>query len=216
MVKVERTPTPPASLADEKKKANGSYREPDVMRQLEHDFNGKCYLCEIDELQSVEVEHLAPHGGDKERKFAWNNLFYSCAHCNSVKNQEKYHDMILDCCQVDPEALLDQQFLAGHVSVKPLDETLEARMTAQLLTECFERTNTGIRVIECQTRVNALSKTMNTLYKKLQAYQKDPSRRNLCALKGMLSRTYKFAGFTRAYVRSHLETYPDLAEYVQL
>ena len=124
--------------------------------------------------------------------------------------------MILDCCQVDPEALLDQQFRAGHVSVKPLAEALEARMTAQLLTECFERMNTGIRVIECQTRVNALGITMNTLYKKLQAYQEDPSRRNLCALRGMLSRTYKFAGFTRAYVRGHLETYPDLAEYVQL
>ena len=113
MVKVERTPTPPASLAVEKEKVSGSYREPDVMQQLKHDFNSKCYLCEIDELQSVEVEHLAPHGGDKERKFAWNNLFYSCAHCNSVKNQKIYHDMILDCCQVTRRHCWTSSFLQG-------------------------------------------------------------------------------------------------------
>lgn len=215
MVKIERTPVPPASLAIEKKKASGSYRGPDVIRQLQHDFNGKCYLCEINELQSVEVEHLHPHGGDIERKFAWDNLFYSCAHCNSVKNQSKYHDMILDCCETDPEAVLDQQLIEGHVKVKPLGGTQEAQMTAVLLTECFELTNTEIRVIECQTRINALSITMTTLYKALEKYRANPSDRNLRTLRGMLSRTYKFAGFTRTYVRNHLNDYPNLTEYVQ-
>lgn len=214
MIKIERTPIPPASLAIEKKKPNGSYREPDVVRQLQHDFNGKCYLCEMDELQSVEVEHLRPHGGDIERKFAWDNLFYSCAHCNSVKNQSKYHDVVLDCCKVNPESVLDQQFAEGHVVVIPLDETQEAQMTAALLTECFERTNTGIREIECQTRVNALNVTMTTLYKALEKYHASPTNRNLRTLQGMLSRTYKFAGFTRTYVRNHLKDYPGLVEYV--
>ena len=216
MVKIERTPVSPASLVIEQKKANGSYREPDVSRQLCHDFHGKCYLCEMDELQSIEVEHLHPHGGDIERKFGWDNLFYSCAHCNSVKNQRKYHDMILDCCKIDPETILDQQFIQGHVQVKPLDETQEARMTAVLLTECFELTNTGIREYECQTRVNALSVTMATLYKALEKYRANPSDRNLRTLRGMLCRTYKFAGFTRTYVRNHIESYPSLAEYVHI
>ena len=89
-------------------------------------------------------------------------------------------------------------------------------MTAELLTECFEKRNTGIRVMECQTRINALRKTMNLLYKTLEQYRNSPSGRTLYALRGMLNRTYKFAGFTRAYVRNHLETYPDLAEYIQL
>lgn len=89
-------------------------------------------------------------------------------------------------------------------------------MTALLLTECFELTNTGIRERECQTRVNALNVTMATLYKALEKYRKDPSNRSLRTLRGMLSRTYKFAGFTRAYVRNHLEQYPHLAEYVQV
>ena len=216
MVKVERTPTPPASLVVEKKKANGSYRESDVIRQLHHDFHGKCYLCEINELQSIHVEHLYPHRNDTERKFDWNNLFLSCPHCNLVKNQEKYTDAILDCCKSDPEVAFDHLFENGHVAVCALQDTTESKMTAELLTECFEKDNTGIRIFECQTRINALNSTMNLLYKQLREYCKAPSARNLRTLRAMLSRTYKFAGFTRAYVRGHLETYPDLAEYVQI
>ena len=216
MVKVERTPTPPPSLAIEKEKASGSYSKPDVHQQLKQDFNEKCYLCEIDELQSVEVEHLCPHREDKELKFAWDNLFYSCRHCNSVKKQNKYNGTILDCCKTDPETVLEQLLVEGHVQVKPLVETQEARITARLLTECFELTNTGARITACDTRVKALSRTMNTLYKTLREYRENPSSNNLRRLRGMLSRTYKFAGFTRTYVRNHLEDYPELADYVRL
>ena len=56
---------------------------------------------------------------------------------------------------------------------------------------------------------------IDSLYKQLGDYQKTDSNKNLRALRKMLSRTYKFTGFTRAYVRAHLETYPNLAEYVQ-
>lgn len=216
MVKIERTPTPPPSLAIEKEKASGSYSEPDVHQQLKQDFNNKCYLCEIDELQSVEVEHLRPHRKDKELKFAWDNLFYSCRHCNLVKKQNKYNGTILDCCKLDPETVLEQLLVGGHVQVKPLAGTREARLTAELLTECFELTNTGARITECDTRIKALNKTMNTLYKTLGEYRENPSGRNLRRLRGMLSRTYKFAGFTRTYVRNHLEDYPELEEYVRL
>lgn len=216
MVKIERTPAPPPSLAIEKEKASGSYSEPDVHQQLKQDFNNKCYLCEIDELQSVEVEHLRPHREDKELKFSWDNLFYSCRHCNLVKKQNKYNGTILDCCKLDPETVLEQLLVGGHVQVKPLAGTQEARLTAELLTECFELTNTGARITECDTRIKALNKTMNTLYKTLGEYQENPSGRNLRGLRGMLSRTYKFAGFTRTYVRNHLEDYPELEEYVRL
>ena len=107
MVRVHRTPTSPPPW-NGRRQNRGSYREHDVLAQLRADFHDKCYLCEMDELQSVEVEHLQPHQGDKDLKFAWKNLFLSCAHCNSVKNQRKYDNTILDCCLVDPEALLQQ------------------------------------------------------------------------------------------------------------
>lgn len=216
MVKIERTHVAPVSLATEKAKQSGTYRGDDVVEQLRQDFYGKCYLCEIDQLQSVEVEHLKAHhnGADRDRMFDWNNLFYSCAHCNGVKNRAEYEESILDCCQVDPEEYLSQQLVDGHVQVEALKP--EGEKTAKLITECFERANTGIRIIECQTRVNALQQTMNALFRSLATYQKRPTTRTLRTLRGMLSRSYKFAGFTRTYVREHLKDYPDLEEFVSL
>ena len=107
-----------------------------------------------------------------------------------------------------------QRFMENHVSVQPIGATKEAAMTAELLTECFEKTNTGIRVIESQTRVNALNKTMNLLYKALEQYRKAPSGHVLRTLRGMLSRSYRFSGFTRTYVREHLQDYPGLSVLV--
>lgn len=209
MVKIERSPAPAALGTD--------YRAPGVVSQLAKDFYEKCYLCEIKPLQDIHVEHLHPHGGkDQMRKLDWNNMFLSCPHCNLVKKRKEYCDMILDCCETDPEKALNQQLKDGHVLVEPLNDAPETVKTAQLLTECFELKNTDYRVIACQTRVNELSLTMDTLYKTLQEYRENPSGNSLRRLRGMLSRTYKFAGFTRTYVRNHLGDYPELADYVGL
>ena len=87
MIKVERSQPAPASLAKEAKKKNGECNKPDVTKQLKKDFHNKCYICGMDSLQDAVVEHRLPHknGAYPERKFDWNNLFWSCMHCNSVK-----------------------------------------------------------------------------------------------------------------------------------
>lgn len=222
MLKIERTPTPPASLAIESKKAHGSYTSEDVISQLKQDFNSKCYLCELKDLTDIEVEHLLPHYNRtiKERVFDWNNLFYACPHCNSIKNNRIYDEKVLDCCKVDPESLLDHIYQEGKVNVRPHDPATQDEkvlMTADLLTNCFEKSNTGIRIFQCQERVNRLAETMNALYRTLEALKKKPtSKRYLGALKGMISREYKFAGFTRYYVRSHIEEYPQLSDKISL
>ena len=215
MVKIERTPTPPASLAIECEKVHGSYASEDVISQLKKDFHSKCYLCELKDLTDIEVEHLLPHYNRKikERVFDWNNLFYACPHCNSIKNDRIYDEKIIDCCKVDPESLLDHIYQEGKVNVRPHDpDTQDEKvlMTADLLENCFEKSNTGIRIFQCQERVNRLAETMNALYKTLEALKKPTSKQYLRALKGMLSREYKFSGFTRYYVRSHIEEYPQL------
>lgn len=217
LVKIERTSTPPKSLAEESKKVNGSYRENDVVAQLKTDFHGKCYLCELGNLTDLQVEHLRPHHNRKliERVFDWNNLFYSCPHCNNIKKDPKYDDRILDCCTTDPEHLLSHAFDGKHVCVSPAVSTDEAIMTADLITNCFERRNTGIRDIQCNARFQRLAQTMNTLYVALGKYkEKTESRKYLSALRGMLKREYNFAAFTRYYVRSHLEDYPGLKDLV--
>ncbi len=207
MVKVDRSPEAPASLTIEAKKKTGSYNKEDVIDQLAKDFYGKCYICEIKPVQDPEVEHRLPHHNRSipERVFDWNNLFYSCSHCNSVKNSEKYEEGIIDCCVRDPEELLDFQLTENKVKVIVKNkEDAEAVRTADLIEETFNSTSTGIRKQAGQVRLNELQGTMNALYSQMNRYQENPS--DIIAirmLKGLLTRAARFAGFTRSYARDH-------------
>ena len=217
MVKIERTETAPKSLAVESQKSYGSYEKPDVIEQLKKDFHGKCYICELNDLTDIEVEHLMPHYNRRkpERVFDWNNLFYSCPHCNSIKNARKYDEKVIDCCAEDPELYLYHIFGVHAVSVRPADGITDEKaiMTADLIESCFEKRNTGIRNVQCAVRFGRLADTMNKLYVTLGEYRKEGASskyyRALCAI---LKREYKFAAFTRHYVRTHLQDYPELAE----
>ena len=61
------------------------YRTGAVYEQIKADFHEKCYLCEDNELTSIQIEHFEPHKNDLAKKYDWNNLFYSCGHCNAIK-----------------------------------------------------------------------------------------------------------------------------------
>ena len=207
MIKVERSPVAPASLASEAKKKHGSYRESDVLNQLEKDFYGKCYVCEIKPVQDPQVEHRLPHHNRiiPERVFDWNNLFYSCPHCNSVKNAGRYEEGIIDCCVRDPEELLKYQLIENHVQVMVKDKTdLEAIRTAELIEDVFNSTSTGIRTIAGQVRLNDLQLTMDTFYKLLERCESDPTDKKAARmLNALLNRASKFSGFTRSYAKEH-------------
>lgn len=218
MIKIERNPVPPPSLAIEARKVMGVYNKSDVILKLREDSNDKCYICELRGLPDPEVEHLRPHHGRKipERVFDWNNLFYVCPHCNNLKKEEKYDDKIIDCCVEDPEKVIEQSYKAGHVEVHNIAMDECAVMTAELIQECFEKRNTGIREVACQYRINRLADEMNVLYKILEKYKKEPElQRYKRSLKSTLSRSSIFAAFKRDYVRKHIADYPDLEEFLQ-
>lgn len=217
MVKIDRNPTPPPSLAIEKRKANGEYNKPDVIQQLKEDSHDKCYICELKGLSDPEVEHLKPHQGRKkiERVFDWNNLFYVCPHCNKIKKATKYDDKIIDCCVDDPEELLEQCYEGGRVKIQSRVSEEQATMTAQLIEDCFEKRNTGIREAACQYRIERLAEAMNVLYKTLDNHKKHPeSQRYTRSLRSSLSRKSAFAAFKRNYVRKHIKDYPDLKVFL--
>ncbi|MCP5046806.1 MAG: HNH endonuclease, partial [bacterium] len=66
-----------------------------VLERVKRDFKNKCYICEYKEPPSINIEHFLPHRGDKDLKFDWDNLFWSCAHCNNTKGDK--FDNILNC-----------------------------------------------------------------------------------------------------------------------
>lgn len=218
MIKVNRTFPAPISLAEEAQKVNGSYAKDDVIRQLKQDFHNKCYICGLGDLQDPQVEHLRPHknGQFPERKYDWENLFWSCGHCNSVKNQKKYDENVLDCCKKDPENLISFMLTDEEIQVIARDEEdEEAKTTAMLVTEVFNLKNTGMRVYKSEARFQKLNKEMNKLYDSIEEWEKNPdSRLAVRKIKVLLRRESSFAAFKREYIRVHREQYSDLLGYI--
>lgn len=219
MVKVERSFPAPSSLAEEAQKKNGSYEKEDVVEQLKEDFHNKCYICELKGLQDPQVEHLLPHknGKYKDRKFDWENLFWACAHCNGIKNQNKYDEGILNCCKRDPEKLIDFQLNGDNVKLirnfSVQDDEIDR--TILLIWEVFNRKNTGMRVYKSAMRFKALRTEMNLLFDNLEQLKQEPgSIVVLRKLRALLRRESAFAAFKRSYVRKHLLDYPELESYI--
>ena len=220
MVKIERSFPAPKSLAMEAKKKDGSYSGVDVVERLKKDFNNKCYICELKDLQDPQIEHLLPHKNGKysERKFDWNNLFWVCGHCNNVKNQDKYDEGILDCCNQDPENTIffdcdENDVKLSAKAAKPDEKT---KRTVMLIYEIFNLRNTGMRVYKSDYRFKALQKEMNILYDNLEKLRENPdSKLILRKLKAILKRESAFAAFKRCYVREHLTEYPMLKQYLE-
>lgn len=219
MVKVERSFPAPLSLAEEAAKRNGSYEKPDVVERLKEDFHNKCYICELKNLHDPQVEHLLPHknGQYRERKFDWNNLFWSCGHCNGVKNQNKYDQGILDCCKTDPEQEIIFRLKKDNIellSQKAVPDEKTER-TINLIWEVFNLKNTGMRIYKSDMRLKELQKEMNLLFDNLEQLRENPdSKIVLRKLRALLKREAAFAAFKRCYVREHLSDYPALKDYL--
>ncbi|MDR2496620.1 MAG: HNH endonuclease [Tannerellaceae bacterium] len=143
MVYLEKSQPAPASLAEEKQKANGNYRKEDVVERLKNDFKNKCYLCELKAPTSINIEHFEPHKGDVDKKFNWNNLFLSCPHCNNTKGDKC--DKILNCTKKadDVENRLKyifRPFPIERIDIVALDDSAETQNTKELLLEIYNGT----------------------------------------------------------------------------
>ena len=154
MFSVNRTFPAPPSLSN-----RTSYNSTDVVTILENIFHGKCYLCESADLHDPEVEHFVPHEGDDNKKYDWANLYYACSRCNSIKSNK--HKDILDCCSKEISVAKAMQH--GMPSTPDDDIKIVARInndqtkkTAELLHDCFNKRNTGIRSITRSALVESL------------------------------------------------------------
>lgn len=219
MVKVQRSYPAPESLEIEAQKPNGSYSCDDVVERLKDDFHNKCYICEIDQLQDSQIEHLLPHMNGKylQRKFDWNNLFWACGHCNNVKNQKKYHEGIIDCCKEDPEERLSFEMENEEVKVEAIDkEDKKAILTAELIMEVFNLKNTGMRVYKSEHRYKELNLEMNILYDALEELKKSPKSAFLSRkVQALLRRESRFAAFKRNYIRDNKGYYPESEKWLK-
>lgn len=146
--------------------ANNIYNDPSVIDILKPMFLGKCYLCEQIDLSDPEIEHFIPHRGNDVLKYDWNNLFYACGRCNSIKGSQYIN--LLNCTDSNVNVTLEIEHILPGISseevivrahsLNPSQETIN---TVALLDECYNSVNTGLRGI---TRENLMEKIFDYYY----------------------------------------------------
>jgi len=217
MFNVTRPEDVPASL--ERK----IYNHADVVNVLKPMFYGKCYLCERGEIQDVEVEHFDPHMKVEAKKFDWDNLYYSCSRCNSLKGST--HKGLLDCTDetidVFSEIILKMSPATDDdvtVMANSKNPSVEVSKTVQLLTLCYNSKNTALRGVSRESLIEQMYSHMITFVNS-RYLLKNPSTgktiRNDAkeVIEAMLDVKHPFSSFWRwQYLHDSFltENYPDL------
>lgn len=216
MVKIERRETDKTrlaiqSLAKEKSKTRGKYNTLEVIKALQEVFYGKCYICENKRVTSWEVEHLRPHGGDLELKFDWNNLFWSCSHCNHIKGNS--YTPILDCTKIEVDEIIafrkvghfgTKESLAFDIVDKETDSQ-EVSMTCELLRRVYfgktEQEKVGAKIIH-----NAVLVELSTFKNYVREYNNasgEDKKDLFCKITLELKSNSSFAAFKRWIIRDN-------------
>lgn len=226
MIKYTRDDTEKARMAvaalKKAKVSNGSCNMPEVNAALAEMFYGKCYICENKEgISSFQIEHLKPHQGNVDLKYDWDNLFWSCAHCNNIKNAK--YDPILDCTQVD----IDQKIAFRKEGYFGMDEEFcfialengeEIKNTVGLLYEVYYG-STPQKKLEAANIRRSLRRNLSDFknlirdYYDAEDYDKEDMR---CAIRKEVGQGAAFAAFKRWLLWDHQEKYKDLLQYCEM
>ncbi|ELB2829349.1 HNH endonuclease [Vibrio alginolyticus] len=204
MFKVTRTYPAPDSIATKQ------YNKDDVLKRLKPIFFEKCYLCERDDIQDVEVEHFVPHQSNSELKYDWDNLYYSCSRCNSIKSN-KYINL-LDCADssIDVGNLIRCLMPStpdGKVKVEATNiktQCNKTENTVKLLEECYNLENTALRGISREALMEQMWEHYTDLLLARQVLRKKKSgrsdkKRAEETIEAMLDVEHPFSTFWRYY-----------------
>lgn len=225
MIRVRRIDTPTARVAiralEAAKENDRGYNMPEVNAALTEMFRGKCYICENDNITSYQIEHLIPHRGDIDLKYDWNNLFWSCAHCNNIKNDQ--YDPILDCSQVDVDqkiAFRKRGYFGTEEALEftALEDSIEVDNTIRLLYEVYNGSTPQKRMEATNIR-RALRKSLSNFkelireYEEAQEYEKEDLK---YAIRKEVKASAAFAAFKRWLLWDNRERYQELIQFCEL
>lgn len=219
MVYFEKSKSEPASLAIEKDKPNGTYRCEDVLNAIKEDFYNKCYICEWKKPTSINVEHFVPHKGNKDLKFDWKNLFWSCYHCNNTKLAA--FNNILNCT-IEGE-LVDKKikynidvFPLGDVEIKHLEDSPKVIETANLLRAVYNGT-TSLKKIESENLRDAIRMEVDSFRSALVNFYKSniPEIKEIYEreIREHLHKSSNFTAFKRWIIFDRPQLNKDFGKY---
>lgn len=198
-----------------------------ILEALSLICHSKCYLCENDEVQEVEVEHFLPKDKHPTLQFDWDNLFYSCKRCNRIKSNN--HEHILNPCipshkvfrrihLIPPTRSSDKITIENLCPKKDLhySNTVE---TISLLNKCFNDVSTAARKISRSDLVNKILDNLSDILEiraKLKSKKCTPfeESENIERLKKMTSPNYAFSAFWRWYVLDDPFLYSKMKNHI--
>ena len=219
MLYFKKSQPAPECLEKEKNKKDGDYKCGKVLSRLKEDFKNKCYICELIPT-SINVEHFRPHKKNKDLKFSWNNLFYSCVHCNNTK-LAKYDD-ILDCTKLEDDIenkikYILHPFPAESVELEALNDENSTISTKNLIEAVFNGI-TELKKIESANLRDLLLKDIEKFNKYIKHYKKlsESSDKEyfLNQIKSNLSKEANFVSFKRWIIKENKTLLKEFSRYI--
>ncbi len=194
-----------------------SHNTPEIVKRLSEDFHNKCYICEEKAPKDINVEHFIAHQGDLTLRLDWNNLFFSCAHCNNIKSNN-YNDL-LNCTiitdKVDTALYYKiDAFPKEKVQLKILIPSAKATQTKELLEKCFNGEHTGQKILESSNLRSILLKEIRVFQELLFAYEEDQDNSYLIKIKYHLNNKSAFTAFKRWIVRDNDYLKNEFEQYI--
>ncbi|MCJ8162368.1 HNH endonuclease [Acinetobacter zhairhuonensis] len=190
------------------------YKDPVVVKQLKKDFHGKCYICEQKYFPNLNVEHFIPHLDDEKLRLDWDNLYYACSRCNSIKN--KYHSDMLDCCKEDHlvEDWINVYYVNPDDDIQVVNTCptnhayyTKAESSKELIFKSFNNANSGIQEVskeDLREKIievhNDFLKLRSKFLRKLDDWSDEKKIKKANDIKRRLKSHYAFSAVLRGYL----------------
>jgi len=221
MVYFEKKYPAPISLKEESKKINGSYRKQDILDKLCDEFHNKCYICESKDIESINIEHFAPHKDSNIiRKFSWSNLFWACSHCNQIKlSKEPFLNCTVKEDRVDENIryYIDDNLDKNKIVIESLVDNLKTNNSVELLKNVYSGT-TDMNKFQAGVKRNRLYDELCDFTMYIQKYMRiedDKKKRWLLEIiKDELSNESAFTAFKRWYIRDNKALNQQFKKYI--
>lgn len=221
MVYFEKKYPAPSSLEKECLKPNGSYKEEDVLNKLHDNFYNKCYICESKDLESINIEHFAPHKKiNNIRKFNWSNLFWACSHCNQIKSDT---EPLLNCTIKDDRVdeniryYINDDLYEDKVVVESIVSSIEIENTVELLHKVYHGTTIQNK-FQAREKRNKIYDELCDFTNYIQKYNRIEDERKKKQLfeviKNELSNESAFTAFKRWIIRDNQALTQQFQQYI--
>ncbi|MCZ8089982.1 MAG: hypothetical protein O9282_04480 [Flavobacterium sp.] len=187
------------------------------IEQVQEEFFHKCYICENKNLTDIETEHFNP---DPTLRLDWNNLFYSCGHCNGIKSN-KYTGM-LNCTNFSVIITDVIQFELKPIPKEnpvftSLNDSSSVSITVELLNEVHSP-STITRKLEANNLNDLICGELIKFTNKISKFYKANSPEKKAAvkneLKDMLHVSSKFVAFKIWIIKTNANRLNDFQDII--